>query len=358
MGEEDAPSLGCDSIERLWLAAAVNEMFCLYDAQAADSLLIAKTFGEWIDILDQGWNHGGQRITFSTSGSSGAPKRCTHEMAHLQREVAFLAEYFTKIGRIFALTPPHHIYGFLFTAMLPAAIDAPVLQAETLSPGTLTRALQAGDLIVSIPTRWELLARSIPNWPSGVHGVTSTSPCPEPLKHQLMQHGLQHFTEFYGSSETGGIGLRAYPEPRYTLMPFWTWAARDEEGAALKGSSGERVTLQDRLGIAPDGSFDVRGRLDGAVQVGGVNVFPGRIEELLRAVPGVAEASVRLSTGAGEQRLKAFIVPDRTCDQTALAQTLDRWALSFSAPERVRAFAFGEQLPRSAMGKLADWQAS
>ncbi len=355
LADTGTPSLDCDSIELLWLAAAVNEMFCLYDAQVEESLLSAETFGDWLDIVESSCSGQNRRITFSTSGSAGLPKSCTHELAHLEREVRYLAERFAGTRRVIALTPPHHIYGFLFTAMLPSHLDVPVLVAHTLSPGALHRALGAGDLLVAVPPRWEWLARSIPSWPEGVHGVTSTAPLPERLKLELVGAGLQQFTEVYGSSETAGVGLRTYPATRYTLMPYWTWSPAGEESPSLSDSEGYSVTLQDHLDIAPDGTFLVKARIDGAVQVGGVNVYPKHLENLLRTLPGVAEASVRLGNGAGSERLKAFVVPQANYAQATLAEELERWAAGFPAPERIRSFTFGVELPATAMGKPADW---
>ncbi len=360
LGCGGASALGCDSLDRLWLAAAVNEMFCLYDAQVEDSLLGARTFGDWLDIVDVGWNNGGQRLTFSTSGSSGPPRRCTHDLAHLQREVHFLAERFAEVKRVVALAPAHHIYGFLFTAMLPTVMDVPVLDANGLPPGVLLRELRAGDGITSFPTRWEWLARSIPEWPKGVHGITSTAPCPEALKRVLVGGGITSFTEIYGSSETAGVGVRSFPETRYTLMSHLWWAKRAEgdaeAGALLQDCDGKRIPLQDQVDVSADGTFAVAGRLDGAVQVGGVNVYPRRLEEQLRAIPGVAEAAVRLCAEGRGDRLKAFVVPNERVTETELAETLEAWTQTLPAPERVRAFTFGTALPRTSMGKVADWE--
>ncbi len=354
LGEAGRSGPACDSLELVWLAAAANEMFCLYDTAKEESLLAAPTFGAWLDIIDAGWNLGGGRITFSTSGSTGAPKRCTHAMTDLQKEVQSLATLLPKTRRMFALTPAHHIYGFLFTALLPVHLDVPVLSAETLAPGALLRELTSGDLLVSTPPRWEWLARSIPAWPAGVRGITSTAPCPQQLKMLLVNNGLQGFTEVYGSSETGGIGTRSYPAAHYSLMPHWNWADRGDT-PSLEDDAGRRVVLQDRVEIEADGSFAVLSRLDGAVQVGGVNVFPARIAAQLEALHGVAQAVVRLSSEVGRERLRAFVVPDGSLEEVVLAEALEDLSQTFPVPERIRSFTFGWQLPRNTAGKLADW---
>ena len=91
------------------------------------------------------------------------------------------------------------------------------------------------------------------------------------------------------------------------------------------------------------------------MQVGGINIFPARLEAQLREHPGVADASVRLSTGSGSQRLKAFIVPNGTVPETTLANALEQWTASLPAPERIRSFTFGSTLPTNELGKRTDW---
>lgn len=95
------------------------------------------------------------------------------------------------------------------------------------------------------------------------------------------------------------------------------------------------------------------GRRDGAVQIGGHNVWPDRVARALRAVDGVADAAVRMHANG---RLKAFIVPAEQQDTEHLSARIEQMIiLHLTDPERPRSFRFGAALPRNAMGKLADW---
>jgi long-chain acyl-CoA synthetase len=59
------------------------------------------------------------------------------------------------------------------------------------------------------------------------------------------------------------------------------------------------------------------GRAEGAVQVGGVNVFPDVVGRVLTAHSGVAQAAVRLMRPEEGTRLKAFVVPQPQADRAA-----------------------------------------
>lgn len=356
-GEQRA-GLGCDSLEQLWLASAANEMFHLYEAGGEQSLLSLDTFGAWADVVAGALAAGTQGVTFSTSGSTAAPKRCAHRWADLELEMDALAGMFADRTRIVALAPAHHIYGFLFTAMLPSRLRVPVLDATALSAGELGRTLAPGDLVVTFPERWLYVERSLPSFPAGVIGTTSTAPCPAWLPAALAAKGLGALVEIYGSSETAGIGTRRWPEPAYSLMPHWRRMPGVAPGEAerLMSVTGVSVEAKDRLVFGTERTFVVDARIDGAVQVGGVNVVPEQVAERLRVHPAVREARVRLMRPEEGSRLKAFVVPAPEHEGFAEADLLSWIDGAFPvAAERPRQVTFGSALPVGPLGKPADW---
>ena len=351
----DEQGLGFDSLERLQLAAALSEALHMHESGIADFLLAKRSFGEWCAVATQSLDHYSAKLTFRTSGSTGQPRPIVHALRDLHEEVdALLPLLFDGTTRVVSAVPCHHIYGFLFTVLLPQRLgDIPLLEVAGLSPGSLVASLRAGDLVVGHPEFWAAAARAVPSgWNSGVCGLTSTAPCPAETAERLDQAGLSQLVEIHGSSETGGIGWRADPDADYALMPQWQ---RDEDGDLRR--NGVTFTAPDRLEWVESRRYRINGRLDGAVQVGGVNVFPARVEEVLSGHPGVAAASVRLMAPTEGRRLKAFIVPrDPAAEVASLQAALESFALGeLPAPERPRAYTFGAQLPRGPLGKLADW---
>ena len=342
MREADGAGLGVDSLEALRLAAAANEMFHLYESGCEHDLLTARTWGDWLEVVEGSRRAGVRGLTFSTSGSTGLPRRCPHEVASLTMEADYLADLFARRRRIMSLVPAHHIYGFLFTAMLADRLDLEVVGYGTPRPG---------DLVVAVPEQWAWMDRSVAEWPADVEGVTSTAPCSRALLSGLMERGMEGMTEVYGSSETAGVGTRRWPQEVYRWMPQWSVA---EEGVIVH-TSGRQVALMDRIALR-GGGFVVEGRRDDAVQVGGTNVYPERVAARLRALPGVKDAVVR-AMGVGEGvRLKAFAVPAAGWEAAALEGELERWAREkLAVAERPRSWAFGAELPVNGMGKAADW---
>jgi len=367
-GLDLAADLGADSLELLGMATAMEEVLAI-GCIGEERVLANPRLDAWVDAvassLAESGNSGG-RMVFRTSGSSGAPKSCPQALAELEREAQALAQLFAGTRRIIGLVASHHIYGFLFTVLLPRALGLAPPEVHDLrgaSPGAVARRLQPGDLVVGFPDFWRTFAPVASGLPPGVAGVSSTAPCPDEVAHAVRASGIERLVQVYGSSETAGVGWREGPDEDYRLFPWWQRGEPDAGGAqtflrqAVNGNA-ERVPLQDRLEWQDATRFRPAGRVDQAVQVGGVNVFPGYVADVLRMHPQVADASVRLMRPDEGRRLKAFVVPraDALFDADTLRAELTAWmAERLTAPERPSAYSFGAALPRQASGKPTDW---
>lgn len=358
-------SFAADSIERLALAARINQFFHLHETGIEDYLLRKHRLGEWVDIVVQAIHAGTRHISFQTSGSTGAAKICTHTLASLWQETAFLATVLQPVQKIIACALPHHIYGWLFTVMLPTYLNNPVIRAMDLSPGKLRTLLEPGDLFISFPTYWAYLADSLPDLPSGISGVTSTAPCPPELTKRLLTNGLERFIEVYGSSETGGVGYRIntiHEQPEYyTLFEYCSLHQRAEHRPIIHrikpdGTIEEQLCM-DTILQSGDRLFRPTGRLDVMVQVAGINVSPEAVAKKLCTNPWIKEASVRQMNSDNHGRLKAFFVlREPYLPEPELRQTIQRWIHEhLTTPEQPVTISFGNTLPRNSLGKLTDW---
>jgi 4-coumarate--CoA ligase (photoactive yellow protein activation family) len=342
--------LPLDSLETVNAGAALYEMFGLEALEQEGRRGAPATVGHWLDDISTVLRRQGSHLTLMTSGSTGRAKPCVHAIADLQAEAAYFATVLPSVRRVVALVPAHHIYGLIWTAMLPEALGVPVISASVLA---LPR-LEAGDLIVAVPDHWGALVRTIRHWPAGVCGISAGAPLADALAGDLRSAGLERLCDVYGASETGGIALRDAPDAPYRLLPRWQFATPiNGAEAVIIDASGREVLLPDRLSIALDHSFAVEGRRDGAVQVGGINVWPEQVAGVLRRYAGVADCTVRLGD---RNRLKAFVVPADADDEDVLRVRISEYVQRVLLPEqRPTAYVFGASLPRNALGKVCDW---
>ena len=339
--------LGLDSLEQLGALGALAETFGLDDALLGSDT--PRTVGAWVDWIMHRHASGEGHLTVMTSGSTGCPLPCVHAVSDLIEEAWFLATQVEGCCRVVALVPAHHLYGIIWTALLPAVLDVPVVRRAIGSPLDLV----AGDLVVAVPDQWRAVLRFTPALPADIVGISSAGPLDEALAEDLLASGLKRLLDIYGSSETGGIAIRELPATVYDLLPRWHLLRDGESEWQLGDNRGDHHSPPDHIERIGERSLRPTGRRDGAVQVGGHNVWPARVATIMREIDGVAEAAVRLHANG---RLKAFIVPSDDRDLAELTNLIERAVADrLSAPERPRSLRFGSALPRNMMGKLEDW---
>ncbi len=350
----DEEGLGFDSLARLDLIGAVRDFFDLSRTGIEDYVYVEPTLQGWIDRIVQHFDLLAARdetawAVFRTSGSTGTPKPIPHPWPKLMREAASMARDQGLVpapgGNVIGLVPAHHMFGCLFTALLPELAGVALRDLTAAPPASALRAARPGDLIIATPHLWAHLCEA-GRFPPGLRGVSSGAPMPEDLWHKLLAAGLEQLTEVYGASETGGIGLRTSPGAAFTLLPFLSRAADD------RISDGpDPLPLQDRLRWTGPVRFVLDGRLDQAVQVGGVNVRLGHVKSVLAAEPGVEAIALRL----GGERLKAFVVCTADAEVDLETRLRARAEAELDAPARPQNYRFGRALPLTREGKAQDW---
>lgn len=352
-------SIQLKSAELMAAATEVADRFDLRRHGIEDYLLRRRSLADWAKLVREHGLVPEATVTFYSSGSTGQPQPCPHALADLRAEAADLTDQLATVRRVRLYVPPHHIYGFLWGVVWPALADVPVLDRsappEPLAPG---------DLVVSYPDHWAFLAHGDAPFPDGLTGLSSTAPLGRDTAKQLIARGVR-LIELYGSSQTAGIGWRTDPDAPFTLMARWQTPAEDQRGAdgavaqLRLARDGAEQEAQDRLEFEPGRRFRLGERRDHAVQVHGINVYPGRVRRLLEELDGVREARVRLDPKYGA--LSALIVPDdltalwRHDRRRGLEQHLRAGSAALSPAEQLVRFVFADKVPKTPQGKEEDW---
>jgi long-chain acyl-CoA synthetase len=353
--------LGADSLELMALSTALADAVQLRDPDAAASLYTSPTLGNWQAVAHASLQASPGQMRFHTSGSTGAPKSCAHSTASLMQEMQAMAAVIGPVQRIVSAVRCHHIYGFLFTVLLPHAMgrpDLPLLDLQGKPPLALGALLAPGDLVIGFPEWWRAVGRSQHELPGGITGITSTAPCPDDVCEPLLAAGLARLLHIYGSSETSGVGWRDWPAPGYMLHPFWERVPDQPQQLRRLYPDGEQsvVCLQDEITWLDSQRFTPGPRLDGAVQIGGINVHMGQVRQSLLRHEAVADVALRLHPFGDQSRLKAFVVPKPEAQADGLAAQLQQWGQRHLAPAaRPVHYTVGSALPVNTQGKACDW---
>ncbi|MBQ7739453.1 MAG: AMP-binding protein [Desulfovibrionaceae bacterium] len=333
--------------ECLRLASNLSQMFGINF-----NLISADTFSSLAKKAYNLWQKSKKTVTFATSGSTGTPKLCCHAALDLFEEAQSITPLIYKPKRVLVTVPIHHLYGFTFGLILPKLLSLPTKPIIAL-PSIICDQAQSTDLVVTMPLLLKKMSLLESDF-KACQVISATMPLDAEAAKFLQSRQIP-LLEIFGSSETSVLGTRtAHTEP-FTLRPYFEI---DSEKSAVtrKLACGKTHTypLQDKFFWSTNRTFFPKGRLDTAIQIGGVNVYPEKIVAYLCNHPKVKTCSVRLDQNLG--RLKAFIVLKDGLPTKDLRQELRLFVkeglTSFEQPIR---FDFGSQLPQNTLGKFVDW---
>lgn len=325
-------------------------------------------------------------IAFLTSGSSGSPVIVGKSFRCLMHEARTLIRTFgfTSTERFVSLVPPIHIYGFLFSFLVPLLAHAHVDYALPPPPArerasgdgplpweTLAPQLSRADVVIAVPATWT----SVLAWATRARMVVSSA---APLgRHRtqayLEKRGTLTFVviEVFGSTETGGIGYRRVTAgPADEIAAFTLFAgvsiAPYETGTRVTSphvhGPGNTIATQDMIEVVDTRRFRHLGRSDRVVKYSGRRIALSALEDALKRVLGAESvrcffiADDMLAKGGWLEGHVARAQGARELDAVR-ARAVWRTATSLPFPERVFLY---DAFPESTLGKvgLASFRAS
>ncbi len=298
-----------------------------------------------------------------TGGSTGKPKVWSKSPRNLFAEAFYLKEKFDLSAKdLFVSTvPPYHIYGLLFSVLVPFVAGAKVLSDIYTFPQeiiSITNKHKA-TVLVSVPIHYRSMK---------VEGLSAPS-----LKVAFSSSGVLnrsdaiHFqnktglgiTEIYGSTETGGIAARSISENTESWKPAYmvSWKIsgkrlsikspfisaemeKDAEGFCMTG---------DEVQPDKDNRFILLGRADGIVKVGGKRVDLLDVQNKILALPTVIDALViALPADKGRESVIAVVVACKL-DEIQLKKLMLEKLEPYAMPRRIKIVS---SIARSSTGKI------
>jgi len=299
-----------------------------------------------------------------TGGSTGTPQLWSKTGTNLLAEALFLTAHFgvSPADRIVATISPAHIYGLLYSVLLPLVSGASVVEGTPSFPEEILRSVREREatVLVSVPPHYRALRGKGSLGASLRLAFSSAGQLDAGDNAEFCRHNHSGIVEVYGSTETGGIGLRHRfrGESGFTPYPTIDWHIRD--GRLLIRSpylspglprDGEGCFLiGDR--VEPDGAtgFQLKGRADSITKVGGKRVDLEEIRGVVRQIKGVADCLVLALPEAGgrEHRIVALVAGEAVeveAIRAALAARFEPYGLP-------RAIKVVDHLPVKDNGKI------
>lgn len=318
---------GFTSLDMVELARRFASMLGLDRTGVSDLLLARRSAEGWVGVARRSLAIDDRSLCFYSSGSTGDPTPNSHSLHKLQREVDVFLTLLPTAARVVSAVPAHHIYGFIWSLLLPSTLNCERLRVHPARelPATWSRQLRKGDMIVATPDIWSMLLSHQVKLPDVFTGISSTAPLPATTAAAIRsQYPAATLTEVYGSSETAGLAWRQQHNAAFTLLPFWTLSQQHDHWQVQDKDDGEQHALSDQLQQHDDNHFTLLGRTDPVVQIHGNNINLVHLETSLQQHTDVTDARVRSDNHDGQTGLHYFVV------MTQAPDNLRQWCLGFS----------------------------
>lgn len=292
-----------------------------------------------------------------TSGTTGASKAITKTWGNLlagseiNRANYPLAKQ--RSGMV-ATVPPWHMYGLEWTVLVPLITNTTILAGPAFFPEDIRAGLDAVPaprILVSTPLHLKALVTSTLDFPPVNTVMSATAPLDDALAREVERRLSATLYEIYGCSEAGSVAFR-----RPTLDPAWKFfsafhPAADGASTILHAvHMTEPVTLADRLQFHGDGRFDLLGRDDDMIKLGGKRASLAELTRRLLAVDGVMDGVIFARGSSSDpdgSRLAALVVST----SKAAEEIRDTLAKSIDPVFLPRPLRVVDAIPRSDTGK-------
>lgn len=293
-----------------------------------------------------------------TSGSTGTP------VAHRKLWGA-LADRSRAAGEQFGLNeaapstvvgtvPPHHMYGFELTVLLPLHAAASSWCGPAFFPGDVHAALLATDaprVLVTTPLQIRALLHADGGLPPLAAAISATAPLEPALAAVAEARWHAPMLEIFGATEVGSIASRRTLDgDAWTVYPGVA-ITQGEDVAVVAAPHAEPQALADRIEMLDGLHFRLLVRRTDLVKLGGRRASLSGLNRILNGLDGVADGTFVVPDDLEQRstaRLLAVVVAPRRTPGSILAELRGQVDPLF-LPRRVICV---DRLPRNELGKL------
>ena len=296
-----------------------------------------------------------------TGGTTGIPKgvALTHSNlgTNCRQILSIIQETPETEHRFVGLLPFFHVYGLTTGLTIPAALAATVLPLPRYVPQDVLHLIGKHRPTV-FPGAPAVYSSLLQQKTLGQYDLTCIKLCISGSA-PLPRDTFRRFQELTGAIILEGYGLtEASPLPvgklgelviRGPQVMQGYWHLPDETASALRNGwlyTGDLAVMDE------EGYFFIMDRKKDMVIVGGYNVYPREVDEVLLEHPDVLEGvSVGIPDGVRGEALKAYIVPRPGVELTKA--DIVGWCRQRLASYKVpRLVEFREELPKTIVGKV------
>jgi acyl-coenzyme A synthetase/AMP-(fatty) acid ligase len=297
-----------------------------------------------------------------TGGSTGKNKIWSKTIKNLFSEALYHSRKhgISQNDRFIATVSPYHIYGLLFSVLIPLVSSAGVLDEIRTFPNEITFAIEkhAATILVGVPIHYKVLnGHPIPGSTLRMAFSSAGALAEKDGDDFFSQNGIG-VTEIYGSTETGGIAARHRAKGETGFIPFDNIDWKISDGGlhvrsqfispGIKRASDGFFKTGDRVTRHGSDGFLLLGRSDAVIKVAGKRVDLEEIRDALKKIPGVRDSFVvSIPVRKGRENAIAAVVEGNP-NQTHLRNSLSDFLEPYAIPRSIKIV---DKIPATSSGK-------
>ena len=295
-----------------------------------------------------------------SSGTTGEPKYIERSWSSIDSEINSYVQHFDPEHTLQPIVacPISHSYGLICGVLVALKRGVAPIVIKNLNPKYILRKLHEtpAHLLYSSPTliaTITMLAKEA----QPLHAVMTSGTLMQKAWFDNVRRKVKHLHQQYGCSETGCVALgqdiSAVNQVGIPLPHVEVLAGPDSSNPQeiMVRLAGETMVHTRDLGYFKGKQLYFLSRMDDMINVSGLNVYPGEVEEVVMEMPQVTDAVVyRRSHGFGsDQVCLLYVSPDDLGDQTIRAWCAQRLA-SHQVPMQITRV---DTIPRLPNGKVS-----
>ncbi|MCL2808789.1 MAG: AMP-binding protein [Treponema sp.] len=254
-------------------------------------------------------------IIMYTSGSTGEPKAIKQRLTEFEKDnsgiISLRGEEFLK-RKVCSTVSHHHMYGLLYTILLPFTMGVPFRRKMIDFPGELEKLNRASYMIVSSPAFLKRAVKTETPFTLKSPWIFTSGGLLEYETAEKTNEVLGFWPiEGYGSTETSGVAWRQSCKGQEWTPLDTVQLSQADDGCLIvcspyiKDPAGFKTA--DMVELLPDGRFLLKGRVDSVVKIEEKRISLPEIENRIKQSGFVDDVCVIPMEGS-RQYLAAAIV--------------------------------------------------
>lgn len=331
-------------------------------------------------------------VILYTSGTTGHPKGAMLTYKNIYSNARDVAEYLNvnTDDRIIATLPVFHVFALTVVVNAPLLMGATILLVPRFSPQEIFQVAKEhkATIFAGVPTMFNFLYQfpegNVEDFSTIRLAISGGSSLPVALLHNFEDKFNVRISEGYGLSEAspvtcfnpidrerkpGSIGMSIVNVENKVVNELGEEVPVGEVGELIvrgpnvmkgyyKMPEETESAIRDGWLFTGDlarqdeeGYFFIVDRKKDMIIVGGYNVYPREVEEVLFGHPGIVEAAVLgvPDPNFGEEVLAFVVIKDQSLTEEQLQDYCTEKLAKYKVPKK---FEFLEELPKNTTGKI------